>query len=74
MFAAMPTAKLSFDVPPYRLSGVVYGALLNHAPQLAALGDAMTQPPYKAAPRAPVLAVKPRNTPRCRLPCRSTRF
>lgn len=53
---------LGFDVPPYRLSGVVYGALLNHAPQLAALGDALNQPPYKAAPREPVLAVKPRNT------------
>jgi len=51
-----------FDVPPYRLSGVVVGALLNHAPQLAALGDAAHQPPYKAPPTAPVLAVKPRNT------------
>ena len=53
---------IPFDVPPYRLSGVVYGALLNHAPQLAALGDAVSRPPYKAAPQAPVLAIKPRNT------------
>lgn len=58
----MPAARLSFDVPPYRLSGVVYGALLNHAPQLAALGEAIHQAPYKAPPRAPVLALKPRNT------------
>ena len=58
----MSTIAITFDVPPYRLSGVVYGALLNHAPQLAALGEAMNQAPYKAAPRAPVLAVKPRNT------------
>jgi len=50
------------DTPPYRLTGVVVGALLNHAPQLAALGDAAHQPPYKAPPSAPVLAVKPRNT------------
>ncbi len=52
----------AFDVPPYRLSGVVVGALLNHAPELAALGDAVNLPPYQAAPVAPVLAVKPRNT------------
>jgi 5-oxopent-3-ene-1,2,5-tricarboxylate decarboxylase / 2-hydroxyhepta-2,4-diene-1,7-dioate isomerase len=51
-----------FHCPPYRLSGVVVGALLNHAPMLAALGDALTAPPYKAAPKAPVLQVKPRNT------------
>jgi 5-oxopent-3-ene-1,2,5-tricarboxylate decarboxylase / 2-hydroxyhepta-2,4-diene-1,7-dioate isomerase len=54
--------KSSFDVPPYRLTGVVVGALLNHAPQRAALGEAAYQPPYKAPPAAPVLAVKPRNT------------
>jgi 5-oxopent-3-ene-1,2,5-tricarboxylate decarboxylase / 2-hydroxyhepta-2,4-diene-1,7-dioate isomerase len=47
--------------PPWRLSGAVYGALLNHAPQLAALGDAVHQPPHKAPPQAPVLEVKPRH-------------
>lgn len=52
----------AFEVPPFRLSGVVVGALLNHAPELAALGDAVNRPPYQAAPVAPVLAVKPRNT------------
>jgi len=51
-----------FDTPPHRLSGVVYGCLLNHAPALAALGDAVHQPPYKAPPQAPVLYLKPRNT------------
>ncbi len=40
----------------------VYGSLLNHAEALAALGDAVTLPPYKAAPKAPVLYIKPRNT------------
>lgn len=54
--------ELEFDVAPWRLSGVVYGALLNHKPALQALGDAVGQPPYKAAPVAPVLYVKPRNT------------
>jgi 5-oxopent-3-ene-1,2,5-tricarboxylate decarboxylase / 2-hydroxyhepta-2,4-diene-1,7-dioate isomerase len=52
---------VAFDSPPWRLSGTVYGALLNHAPQLAALGDAVHQPPHKAPPQAPVLEVKPRH-------------
>jgi 5-oxopent-3-ene-1,2,5-tricarboxylate decarboxylase / 2-hydroxyhepta-2,4-diene-1,7-dioate isomerase len=50
------------DVPPYRLSGVVYGALLNHRSALQALGDAVDQPPYEAPPTAPVLYIKPHNT------------
>ncbi len=45
-----------------RLSGVVYGALLNHRAQLDALGDAAHRPPHNTPPRAPVLAVKPRHT------------
>jgi 5-oxopent-3-ene-1,2,5-tricarboxylate decarboxylase/2-hydroxyhepta-2,4-diene-1,7-dioate isomerase len=44
------------------MSGTVVGALVNHGAELAALGDAVAQPPYKAAPRAPVLQVKPRHT------------
>jgi 5-oxopent-3-ene-1,2,5-tricarboxylate decarboxylase/2-hydroxyhepta-2,4-diene-1,7-dioate isomerase len=51
-----------FGFAPYRLSGTVYGVLLNHAPALAALGDAVNAAPYKAPPKAPVLYVKPRNT------------
>ncbi len=54
--------SLSFDFAPYRLSGTVYGVLLNHAPALAALGDAVNAAPYKGAPKAPVLYLKPRNT------------
>ncbi|MCC7411650.1 MAG: fumarylacetoacetate hydrolase family protein [Gammaproteobacteria bacterium] len=50
------------DVPPFRLSGQVYGVLLNHRGALAALGAAVSQPPYLAPPRAPVLYIKPRNT------------
>jgi len=56
-----PTA-LSPSFAPYRLSGTVYGVLFNHAPALAALGDAVNAAPYKARPLAPVLYVKPRNT------------
>jgi 5-oxopent-3-ene-1,2,5-tricarboxylate decarboxylase/2-hydroxyhepta-2,4-diene-1,7-dioate isomerase len=52
----------AFDAAPYRLSGRVYGALLNQRGALEALGDAVHQGPYKAPPRAPVLYIKPRNT------------
>jgi 5-oxopent-3-ene-1,2,5-tricarboxylate decarboxylase/2-hydroxyhepta-2,4-diene-1,7-dioate isomerase len=54
--------SIPFEVPPYRLSGAVYGTLLNHRSALTALGDAASRPPYDAAPDAPVLYVKPRNT------------
>ena len=55
-------AGITMPVAPFRLSGVVYGALLNHRSAVAALGDAINQPPYNAAPKAPVLYCKPRNT------------
>jgi 5-oxopent-3-ene-1,2,5-tricarboxylate decarboxylase/2-hydroxyhepta-2,4-diene-1,7-dioate isomerase len=44
------------------MNGTVYGTLLNHRDALAALGDAVNAPPYKAPPKAPVLYIKPRNT------------
>jgi 5-oxopent-3-ene-1,2,5-tricarboxylate decarboxylase/2-hydroxyhepta-2,4-diene-1,7-dioate isomerase len=53
---------MPFAVPPYRLSGVVYVALLNHRSALAALGAAVDAAPYQGAPKAPVLCLKPRNT------------
>lgn len=55
-------SPLRFDFAPWRLSGTVYGTLLNDPVALAALGDAVHAAPYKAPPRAPVLYVKPRNT------------
>ena len=42
--------------------GTVYGVLLNYKGALAALGDAVHKPPYKAPPKAPVLYIKPANT------------
>ena len=57
-----PHPAVSMDVSPYRLSGTVYGALLNQRTALEALGDAIDKPPYKGAPKAPVLYIKPRNT------------
>jgi 5-oxopent-3-ene-1,2,5-tricarboxylate decarboxylase/2-hydroxyhepta-2,4-diene-1,7-dioate isomerase len=56
------SVPIAVDVPPYRLSGSVYGVLLNHPSLLAMLGDAANQPPYNSPPRAPVLYLKPRNT------------
>ena len=58
----MTAPEFSFELAPYRLSGTVYGALLNDPRQLAALGDALHSAPYKAPPAHPVLSVKPRNT------------
>jgi 5-oxopent-3-ene-1,2,5-tricarboxylate decarboxylase/2-hydroxyhepta-2,4-diene-1,7-dioate isomerase len=62
MLADASCFSIPFDVPPYRLSGAVYGTLVNHRSAVAALGDAVNQPPYNAPPRAPVLYIKPRNT------------
>jgi len=50
------------EVAPFRLSGRVYGTLVNHRSALKLIGDAVTAAPYKAAPQAPVLYIKPRNT------------
>lgn len=47
------------QAPP---GGTVYGVLLNYKGALAALGDAVNEPPYKAPPIAPVLYIKPANT------------
>lgn len=43
-------------------SGTVYGTLLNFRAEVEALAPQMTQPPYKAPPKAPVLYVKTANT------------
>lgn len=58
----MHQLQLSLSHPPWHLSGIVYGTLLNDRVALAALGDAVHQPPYKAPPKAPVLYIKPGNT------------
>ncbi len=57
-----PRVAVSMDVPPFRLSGTVYGALLNHRTALQVLGDAVHRPPYNGPPKAPVLYIKPPNT------------
>lgn len=51
-----------FAMAPWRLSGTVVGALMNHHGALAALGAAVHAPPYKAPPSGVVLYIKPANT------------
>jgi len=46
----------------YFPQGTVYGTLLNQRSEWLALGDAMSQPPHQAPPKAPVLYVKTANT------------
>ena len=47
------------DLP---IHGTVYGVLLNSAAEWQASEALMTQPPYGAPPRAPVLYIKTANT------------
>lgn len=51
--------QLAVEAP---VSGTVYGVLLNYKGNVEALGEAVNEPPYKAAPKAPVLYIKPANT------------
>lgn len=43
-------------------TGTVYGVLLNFRGEMAAMAAQMTQSPYKAPPKAPVLYIKTANT------------
>lgn len=52
----------AIDFAPWRLSGLVLAPLMNDPAALQALGAATLAAPYKAAPKAPVLYLKPRNT------------
>jgi len=47
---------------PVLTAGTVYGVLLNSEDEWAAWAAQMGEPPYKAAPRAPVLYIKTANT------------
>ena len=47
---------------PFLPTGTVYGTLLNFRAEVEQLAPQMSQPPYKAPPRAPVLYVKTANT------------
>jgi 5-oxopent-3-ene-1,2,5-tricarboxylate decarboxylase/2-hydroxyhepta-2,4-diene-1,7-dioate isomerase len=58
----MTRFAVAFDVAPFRLSGTVLGVLHNDRASLAAIGAAVDAAPYRGAPKAPVLYVKPRNT------------
>jgi len=47
---------------PVLAAGTVYGVLLNSKDEWTAWAAQMNEPPYKAAPKAPVLYVKTANT------------
>jgi 5-oxopent-3-ene-1,2,5-tricarboxylate decarboxylase/2-hydroxyhepta-2,4-diene-1,7-dioate isomerase len=53
-----PSSSPSHFLP----TGTVYGTLLNFRAEFDALAPQMTAPPYKTAPKAPVLYVKTANT------------
>jgi 5-oxopent-3-ene-1,2,5-tricarboxylate decarboxylase / 2-hydroxyhepta-2,4-diene-1,7-dioate isomerase len=59
---ALCDSIVPMDAAPYRLSGRVYGTLVNHRSALEILGAAIGAAPYKAPPQAPVLYIKPSNT------------
>jgi 5-oxopent-3-ene-1,2,5-tricarboxylate decarboxylase / 2-hydroxyhepta-2,4-diene-1,7-dioate isomerase len=54
--------KSSTETPPWLPQGTVYGTLMNFKNEHAALAAQMDAPPYKTAPQAPVLYIKPANT------------
>lgn len=47
---------------PPPVCGTVYGVVLNDRASLAKLGAALDEAPYKGAPRAPAMYIKPANT------------
>ena len=47
---------------PAAISGRVYGVILNDRDSLARIASALPEAPYKGAPKAPVLYIKPANT------------
>ncbi|MPM86497.1 Homoprotocatechuate catabolism bifunctional isomerase/decarboxylase [bioreactor metagenome] len=50
------------NTQPPPSQGTVYGVLLNDRATVDRLAPQFSEPPYKAAPKAPVLYIKPRNT------------
>lgn len=48
--------------PPFVPAGTVYGTLLNTLDEWEVLSPQMALPPYKGAPKAPVLYIKTANT------------
>ena len=57
-----PSPSNTRPLTPFWPAGTVYGTLLNFRREFDFFAPQMTQPPYKAAPQAPVLYVKTANT------------
>ncbi len=47
---------------PAPLAGTVYGVVLNDHGSVERMGAALSEAPYKAEPKAPILYIKPANT------------
>ena len=45
-----------------KVSGTVYGVVLNDHASVRKIGDALAAAPYKGAPKAPAMYIKPANT------------
>lgn len=58
---SQPTAP-EMATAPFLPQGTVYGTLLNALDEWETLSPQMSAPPYKAAPKAPVLYIKTANT------------
>ncbi|MBR0567070.1 fumarylacetoacetate hydrolase family protein [Azoarcus sp. L1K30] len=56
------TSQFSSSSLPAPQVGTVYGVVLNDHRSLARFGDALEAPPYKGAPKAPAMYLKPANT------------
>ncbi|MBS1141453.1 MAG: 2-hydroxyhepta-2,4-diene,7-dioate isomerase [Proteobacteria bacterium] len=52
-----------------KVSGTVYGVVLNDHASVRKIGDALAAAPYKGAPKAPAMYIKPANT---RVACGTT--
>jgi 5-oxopent-3-ene-1,2,5-tricarboxylate decarboxylase/2-hydroxyhepta-2,4-diene-1,7-dioate isomerase len=53
---------MGFSATACPISGAVYGVVLNDRQSLQKLGSAMDDAPYKGAPKAPAMYIKPANT------------
>lgn len=59
--ASLPATAIPAAIPA-AIDGSVYGVILNDRDSLARIASALPEAPYKGAPKAPVLYIKPANT------------
>jgi 5-oxopent-3-ene-1,2,5-tricarboxylate decarboxylase/2-hydroxyhepta-2,4-diene-1,7-dioate isomerase len=62
LFLQKAKVEMRSDNFPSQITGTVYGVILNDSGSLQRIGVALAEAPYKGAPKAPVLYIKPANT------------